>query len=172
MDLLTYYHSTYFSFSDWLKSQRMQVLILIFIFYVCRPLKGVIVPVVRSEDRGNWDKHLGVTKAMQGRLMRKIQSFSRTCRSTNSIPWKSRLFWNKWILQWLKKRKRKKNMVRLCKLSLYANESCDDHAVYFRRWLKWRAMLIQLLITFRRKRFFTVNKKEHKNLIAKKSCFV
>ena len=79
-----------------------------FIFYVCRPLKGVMVPVVRSEDRGNWDKYLGVTKAMQGRLMRKIQSFSRTCRSTNSIPWKSRLFWNKWILQWLKKRKRKK----------------------------------------------------------------
>ena len=125
-----------------------------FFFYVCRPLKGVIVPVVRSEDRGNWDKYLGVTKAMQGRLMRKIQSFSRTCRSTNSIPWKSRLFWNKWILQWLKKRKRKKNMVRLCKLSLYANEYCDDHAVYFRRWLKWRAMLIQLLITFRRKKIF------------------
>ena len=31
-------------------------------------------------------------------------------------------------------------MVGCCKLSLYANESCDEHAIYFRRWLKWRAM--------------------------------
>ena len=31
-------------------------------------------------------------------------------------------------------------MIEFCKLSLYANESCDEHAVYFRRWLKWRAM--------------------------------
>ena len=42
------------------------------------------MPGVRSEDRGNWDKYLGVTKAMQGRLMRKVQSFFGTCRSTNS----------------------------------------------------------------------------------------
>ena len=31
-------------------------------------------------------------------------------------------------------------MIGCCKLSLYANESCDEHAIYFRRWLKWRAM--------------------------------
>ena len=29
-----------------------------------------------------------------------------------------------------------------CKLSLYANESWDEHANYFRRWLKRRAMQI------------------------------
>ena len=56
-----------------------------FFFFVCGPQKRVIVPGVRSEDRGNWDKYLGVTKAMQGRLMRKVQSFFGTCRSTNSI---------------------------------------------------------------------------------------
>ena len=27
-----------------------------------------------------------------------------------------------------------------CKLSLYANESCDEHAIYFRRRLKWSVM--------------------------------
>ena len=25
---------------------------------------------------------------------------------------------------------------------MYANESCDEHAVYFRRWLKWRTKFI------------------------------
>ena len=45
--------------------------------------------------------------------------------------------------EWSKKNKNllsKTAMVGCCKLSLYANESCDEHAVYFRRWLKWRAM--------------------------------
>ena len=28
------------------------------------------------------------------------------------------------------------------RLSLYANESCDEHAVYFWRWRKWRTQLI------------------------------
>ena len=31
-------------------------------------------------------------------------------------------------------------VVVCCKLSLYANKSCDEHAIYFLRWLKWRAM--------------------------------
>ena len=31
-------------------------------------------------------------------------------------------------------------LVGCCKLSLYANESWDEHAIYFRRWLKRRAM--------------------------------
>ena len=34
-----------------------------------------------------------------------------------------------------------------CKLSFYANESCDEHAVYFRRWLKWSAMFITFLLS-------------------------
>ena len=33
-------------------------------------------------------------------------------------------------------------VVRCCKLSMYANESCDErsHAISFWRWLKWHAM--------------------------------
>ena len=38
-------------------------------------------------------------------------------------------------------------MMGCCKLSLYANESCDEHAIYFRQWLKWRAILITFLIS-------------------------
>ena len=30
-------------------------------------------------------------------------------------------------------KEKKISMEKLCKLSVYANESCDDHAVYFRR---------------------------------------
>ena len=33
----------------------------------------------------------------------------------------------------VEKKKNKNSMVRLCKLSLFANEACDDLAVYFRR---------------------------------------
>ena len=29
---------------------------------------------------------------------------------------------------------------------MYANESCDEHAVYFRRWLKWRTKFITFLL--------------------------
>ena len=31
-------------------------------------------------------------------------------------------------------------MVGCCKLSLYTNGSCDEHAICFRRWLKWRSV--------------------------------
>ena len=47
-----------------------------------------------------------------------------------------------WLTKKKKKRKEKKNLISkaalvgCCKLSLYANGSCDEHAVYFRRWLK------------------------------------
>ena len=33
-----------------------------------------------------------------------MSSFSGTARSTNSIAWKRWLLWNKWLLQWSKKR--------------------------------------------------------------------
>ena len=29
---------------------------------------------------------------------------------------------------------------------VYANESCGEHATYFRRWLKWRAMPAAILL--------------------------
>ena len=35
--------------------------------------------------------------------------------------------------------------LRFCKLSLYANEYRDEHAGYFRRWLKSRAVFITFL---------------------------
>ena len=38
-------------------------------------------------------------------------------------------------------------LVVRCKLSLCENESCDEHAVYFWRWLKWRAMFITFLLS-------------------------
>ena len=38
-------------------------------------------------------------------------------------------------------------LAECCKLSFYANESCDEHAVYFRRWLKWSAMFITYLLS-------------------------
>ena len=34
----------------------------------------------------------------------------------------------------VEKKKKKNSMARLCKLSLYANEACDDLVVYFRCW--------------------------------------
>ena len=33
-------------------------------------------------------------------------------------------------------------LVGCSKLSLYVNDSCDEHAVYFRWWLKWSATFI------------------------------
>ena len=59
-----------------------------------------------------------------------------TSRSTNFIAWKRWLIWSKWTL--LNGRKKKKiriwiskiAMVGCCKLSLYANESWDEHAIF------------------------------------------
>ena len=65
---------------------------------------------------------------------------------TNSIAWKRWLLWNKWMLHG-KLRWRSYKLVGRCKLSLYENESCDEHAVYFWRWLKWRAMFITFLLS-------------------------
>ena len=48
-----------------------------------------------------------------------------------------------WVVE-KKKRKgiliSKTAMFGCCKHSLYVNDCCDEHAVYFRRWLKWHAM--------------------------------
>ena len=41
----------------------------------------------------------------------------------------------------------KTSMVGCWKLSFYANESCDEHGIYFWRWLKWRALKITFLIS-------------------------
>ena len=70
-----------------------------------------------------------------------MSSFPGTGRSTNSIAWNRWLLLNKWMLQW-KLRWWGYKLVGRCKLSWYENESCDEHAAYFWRWLKWGAMLI------------------------------
>ena len=52
----------------------------------------------------------------------------------------------------VEKKKKKNSMARLCKLSLYANEACDDLVVYFRD--NWNdALLIKLWSRFAEKRF-------------------
>ena len=77
----------------------------------------------------------------KGKIDEEMSSFPRTGRSTNSIALNRWLLLNKWMLQW-KLRWWGYKLVGCCKLSWYENESCDEHAVYFWRWLKWRAMFI------------------------------
>ena len=112
-----------------------------------------MVPGVTSGDRGNrgW-KLLRVTEPCSI-LWRKLRKdwcrdveLSGTGRSTNSIAWKRWLLWNKWILHW-KLWWESYKLVGRCKLSLYENESCDEHAFYFWRWLKWGAMFITFLLS-------------------------
>ena len=45
-----------------------------------------------------------------------------------------------WVVEKIRILISKNAMVGCCKLLLYANGTSDEHAVYFRRWLKWRAM--------------------------------
>ena len=77
--------------------------------------------------------------------MQKVSSFSRTGQSTNSIALK------RWLL--LEQvdtsvvEKRKVFMIGCWKLMLYANESCDEHAVYVGPWVKWCAIFIRFLIS-------------------------
>ena len=52
-----------------------------------------------------------------------------------------------WVVEKIRILISKTEMVGCCKLLLYANETCDEHAVYFRRWLKWRVMSITFLIS-------------------------
>ena len=47
---------------------------------------------------------------------------------------------NKWVLEKNKNINSKITMVGFGKLSLYANKSCGEHAIYFRQWSKWSAM--------------------------------
>ena len=112
-----------------------------------------MVPGVSSGDRGNWGwKLLPVTtpcSILLGKLRKdwwRDVELSGTGRSTNSVAWKRWLLWNKWILHWKLWWKSYK-LVGRCKLSLYENESCDEHAVYFWRWLKWHAMFIMFLLS-------------------------
>ena len=92
-----------------------------------------------------------------------MKGFQEACRTSppnfsGSTPltfcrvWKRWLLWNKWTLLSARKKEiriliTKIAMVGCGKPSLYANESCDEHAIYFRRWSKWSAMYIIFLIS-------------------------
>ena len=98
------------------------------------------MPGVPCGDRGNWDReslrdrsHVCFAKKAYVRL--NLELF-RPCRSTNSIASKRWLLWNKWALLSRQKKTRilisKTAMVGCYKLWLYANASCDEHAIYCR----------------------------------------
>ena len=61
------------------------------------------------------------------------------------------LIWNKWFLQWSKKKNNlneqnfdgETNWSGDVNFHSITNESCDEHAVYFRRRLKWRTSFIR-----------------------------
>ena len=42
-----------------------------------------------------------------------------------------------WVVKKIRILISKTAMVGCCKLSLYANGSCDERPIYFQRWLKW-----------------------------------
>ena len=110
--------------------------------------QALLVEIVETEDGNCYlsQRHALFCEESLGKIDAEMSSFLGTGRSTNSIAWKRWLLWNKWMLQW-KLRWWGYKLVGRCKLSLYENESCDEHAVYFWRWLKSRAMFITFLLS-------------------------
>ena len=109
---------------------------------------ALLVEIMETEDGNCYlsQRHALFCEESLGKIDAEMSNFPGTGRSTNSIAWKRWLLWNKWMLQW-KLRWWGYKLVGRCKLSLYENESCDEHAVYFWRWLKWRAMFITFLLS-------------------------
>ena len=135
-----------------------------------------------------------ITKAMhKNRKLRKMSTFTGTGWSTNSITWKSWLLWNKWLLQWSKK----KNNFNVQNFDGQANWSgvWNFHCLQISfvmstrfifgnvGWLKWCAMFIALIPWFlciytRGSNQFrnkvensTVDKVGSEKLLARKFCF-
>ena len=110
--------------------------------------QALLVEIVETEDGNCYmsQSHALFCGESLGKIDAEMSNFPGTGRSTNSIAWKRWLLWNKWMLQW-KLRWWGYKLVGRCKLSLYENESCDEHAVYFWRWLKWGAMFITFLLS-------------------------
>ena len=109
----------------------------------------VLLAEIVETEGGNCyvsQRHALFCEESLGKNDAEMLSFPGTGRSTNSIAWNSWLLLNKWILQW-NRLWRGYKLVGRCKLSLYENESCEEHAVYFWRWLKWRAMFITFLLS-------------------------
>ena len=110
--------------------------------------QALLVEIVETEDGNCYlsQRHALFCEESLGKIDAEMSSFPGTGLFTNSIAWKRWLLWNKWILHW-KIRWWGYKLVGRCKRSLYENESCDEHAVYFWRWLKWRAMFITFLLS-------------------------
>ena len=111
--------------------------------------QALLVEIVETEDGNCYQlslRHALFCEESLGKIDAEMSNFPGTGRSTNSVTWKRWLLWNNWML-YGKLRWRSYTLVGRCKLSLYENESCDEHAVYFWRWLKWRAMFITFLLS-------------------------
>ena len=105
--------------------------------------QALLAEIMETEDGNCYlsQRHALFCEESLGKIDAEMSSFPRTGRSTNSIAWNRWLLLNKWMLQW-KLWCWGFKLVGRCKLSWYENESWYEHAVYFWRWLKWRAMLI------------------------------
>ena len=110
--------------------------------------QALLAEIVETEDGNCYlsQRHALFCKQSLGKIDAEMLSFPGTGRSTNSVAWKRWLLWNRWMLQ-SKLRWWGYKLVGRCKLSWYENESCDEHAVYFWRWLKWHAMFITFLLS-------------------------
>ena len=113
---------------------------LFFFFPMCACQKGLWSQSFLEETVKTGDKNCGVTGAMNV-LWRKLfqkRSVHEFCCLKELITLEKR----NTVPQWLKKKKKKKNLKEqnfdgeahwfgCCKLSSYSNESCDEHVVYF-----------------------------------------
>ena len=107
-----------------------------------------------AETMETGDKNWGMTGTMHilGRILEKINVKDVELFWNGSVhKFYYRLLCNKRTLQWLKRKKTLRwwgQLVGCCKLSLYTNEYCLQHAVNFNlRWLKWRTMFITFLLS-------------------------
>ena len=105
--------------------------------------QALLAEIMETEDGNCYlsQRHTLFCEESLGKIDAEMSSSPGTGRSTNSIAWNRWLLLNKWMLQW-KLRWWGYKLVGRSKLSWYENESCDEHVVYFWRWLKWRAMFI------------------------------
>ena len=108
----------------------------------------LLAEIMETEDGNCYlsQRHALFCEESLGKNDAEMLSFPGTGRSTNSIAWNGWLLLNKLMLKW-NRRWWGYKLVGRCKLSLYENESCDEHAVYFWGWLKWCAMFITFLLS-------------------------
>ena len=119
----------------------LQVFLFLFFFFVVRAKIGFVVQVFLTQRHALFGaESLRKIDAKDVELFRNgsVQEFYRLKALIS--------FRNKWILQW-KLRWWGYKLVGCCKRSFHANDSCDEHAVYFGRWLKNRAMFVTFLVS-------------------------